>query len=310
MEIGPFKGFFSSLSQICQLNFEIWNGEGFVFSSGTDREKMPSLEELKAFSSQVVQGESFHTRFSEGRYAIFGVPIRNGDGIAGLLIAHGADDETRYQAGKAFSIRSREKEMELFLTYLAGLIEDKWTSQKETEELAEELSQSFSDLYLYSRMATQIKSLTYSNNMLNGLIEDLLDTMRVDLTFAELPQRSEYNVLAHRPEVSDKLQDERFFIRRLLGAMPDTMMSPEEHYFIINDSGSIPEYRNLHPEPYRFLAVKLQHNQEPYGWLGMVSFNLKEIFRRSELSLLTTVAEQIATVITNNCRNLFRHGGQ
>jgi len=37
-----------------------------------------------------------------------------------------------------------------------------------------------------------------------------------------------------------------------------------------------------------------------FGWLGMVSFNMKEIFRQSELNLLSSMAEQITVVIANS----------
>ena len=41
-----------------------------------------------------------------------------------------------------------------------------------------------------------------------------------------------------------------------------------------------------------------------HGWLGLLSFNLKEIFRTSELNLLVTMAEQIAVVLSN--QDLYR----
>jgi HD-GYP domain-containing protein (c-di-GMP phosphodiesterase class II) len=44
----------------------------------------------------------------------------------------------------------------------------------------------------------------------------------------------------------------------------------------------------------------MKHNGNFYGWMGLVSFNLGEIFRRSELRLLDSMAEQIAVVITNS----------
>ena len=44
----------------------------------------------------------------------------------------------------------------------------------------------------------------------------------------------------------------------------------------------------------------MKHNGNFYGWIGLVSFNLEEIFRRSELRLLDSMAEQIAVVITNS----------
>ena len=232
-DLSPFKGFFSSLSHISQLKFEVWNGKGFLFSSGTDRTKMPGADEIQNLSAQIMNGRTFQHKFSEGQYAMYGVPIQNGEGIIGALIAHGPYCEKRRQ----------------FLTHLAGIIEDKWSSQKEAKEMAEELAHSFEDLYLYSRIAAQIKTLKFSGDMLLDLIESLMETMRVDIAFAELPDRQAYNVMTINPD--------------------------------------------------RFLAVRLQHKDDLYGWLGLVSFNLKEIFRRSELRLLSTMAEQIAVVIAN-----------
>ena len=300
IDINPFKGFFSSLSQISRLNFEICNGKGFIFSSGADRTKIPDAEEIHDLSALIMGRETFQHTFCEGKYALFGVPLKNGDETIGSLIAHGPEDEKSFQPkGISFSRRFQAKEMELFLTYLAGIMEERWISQKETEEMAEELAQSFADLHLYSRVATQIRTLKFSGSMLEDLIEDLLETMRVDLSFSELPQRQEYNVVAIKPAISHKVPDQKALIDLLIKSIPQNAFSSEEHYFMVSDSRETPGYGGLHPDPYRFLAVKMQHNDALYGWLGMVSFNLKEIFRRSELSLMSMMAEQIAVVIAN-----------
>lgn len=282
-DLSTFKGFFSSLSHISQLSFEVWNGKGFLFSSGTDRTKMPGAGEIQSLSAQIMNSQTFQHKFSEGQYAMYGVPIKNGEGIIGSLIAHGPYCEKRRQ----------------FLTHLAGILEDKWTAQKEAKEMAEELAHSFEDLYLYSRIAAQIKTLKFSGEMLLDLIENLRETMRVDLAFAELPDRQAYNVMTINPESSSRVPDKKDFVARLLKTISQTGPSLDESYFIVNDSRVTPGYERLHPDPYRFLAVRLQHKEELYGWLGLVSFNVKEIFRRSELRLLSTMAEQIAVVIAN-----------
>ena len=287
IDISPFKGFFSSLSQISQLNFEVWNGKGFVFSSGSDRTKMPGAKEIQDLSTQIINSQTFQHTFSEGQYAVFGVPIKNVEGIIGSLIAHGPYWE------------KKGRPVEMFLTHLAGILEDKWTSQKEAEEMAEDLTHSFEDLYLYSRIAIQIKTLKFSGGMLKDLIENLMETMRADLAFAELPDHQAYNVMINRAGLSSSISDQNAFVGRLLESIPQTGSSLDESYFIVNDSRITPGYEGLHPDPYRFLAVKLLHKGDLYGWLGLVSFNLKEIFRRSELRLLITMAEQIAVVIAN-----------
>jgi len=43
----------------------------------------------------------------------------------------------------------------------------------------------------------------------------------------------------------------------------------------------------------------MQYNGTFYGWLGLISFDLKEIFRRSELKLMSSIAEQLALVLAN-----------
>lgn len=55
----------------------------------------------------------------------------------------------------------------------------------------------------------------------------------------------------------------------------------------------------LHHDPYRFLAVKMRHDGNFDGWLGLVSFNLKKLFRQGELSLLKSLAGQISVLMAN-----------
>jgi HD-GYP domain-containing protein (c-di-GMP phosphodiesterase class II) len=60
-----------------------------------------------------------------------------------------------------------------------------------------------------------------------------------------------------------------------------------------------PGYRELHADPYRALLVTIQDGKKFYGWIGVVSFNMNHIFRRSELRLIISIAEQVNVVITN-----------
>jgi len=206
---------------------------------------------------------------------MFGTPIKYGQEAIGSLIAYGLNSEKT----------SHAEEMETFLAQLAGLMEDKWETQKEAEEMAEELAQNFEDLALYGRISTQIKTLKFSDQMLKVLMEEVLKTMREDLAFVQMPNRQEYNTLVSTDELSDRIPDQSSFVNDLINAIPQEGLSLEEDYFIVNDSSITPEYMRLHPDPYRFLAVKIIHNGKSEGWMGLVSFNLKEIFKQGELRL-------------------------
>jgi HD-GYP domain-containing protein (c-di-GMP phosphodiesterase class II) len=302
IKMGPAKEFLASLAKISKLNFQVWDmQEGLVFSANSDQHMAPPLQELENFSAETINGAKFHHAQSNGGEGLFGVPLREGDLVVGSLIAFGSNSHEELQPQKMADARSSGAgEMEKFLNQVATLLEDRLTTQQEMEQMAEELTDNFEQLCFYARIAGRVKSITFSTEMLRDLVADLMDTMRTDIAFARLPERPEYNSLMSTPTASELVSDQAGFIDTLIASIPQRSPSLEDNYFIVNDSRTTPGYEEYAPEPYRFLAVKMRHNDNFYGWMGLVSFNLAEIFRRSELRLLNSMAEQIAVVITNS----------
>ncbi len=302
IDLGQSRDFLSSLSQVSHLHFQIWDAdEGLVFSSGPDEPAEPALEELLDFSLRIISSAAFqHIPFESGE-GLFGVPLRNGQAVAGSLIAFDSNSlqkplpetTTAPQPGRA-------EEMERFLSQVALQVQDRLTYKKEMEDMVVELTDNFEQLAFYAKIAGRVKSITFAGNMLQELVEELLETMRTDMAFAKLPERPEYNALVCTQKIPEKIGDYDDFIDALIDSIPLNSPALEEDYFIVNDSSTTPGFSDLAPAPYRFLAVKMKHNGNFYGWMGLVSFNLEEIFRRSELRLLDSMAEQIAVVITNS----------
>ena len=309
MDITQFKDFFSSLSQITSLNFEIWDAKGLVFSFVSDRATRPDLKEIQDFSARIMRLRTPQNASSQGHHLMSGVPLETGGQTIGSLIAYSANSDKKGEAentpflGPLVRPRgSRQADMQetqTFLTYAANLMQESWDSKEESEEMAEELTKHFEDLYLYSRLATQIKTLRFSSHMLKNLIKELLETMRADLAFVKLPNRPEYDSLISTEQTSKKPHELNSFVDTIINAIPANAPTLDENYFIINDSRESPAFQKLHPRPYRFLTVMTRQGENFYGWLGLVSFNLQEIFRRSELRLLISIAEQVAVVISN-----------
>ena len=303
MDIGTSQELLSSLAEISQLDFQIWDAdEGLVFSSGQEGSTEPALKELRDFSMRIMNQAAFQSGSQETGEDLFGIPIKNGQAIVGSLIAldsnsHGKSPATTGAPPKP----SRADEMERFLTHVALQVEDRLTFKKEMEQMAIELTDNFEQLSFYAKIAGRVKTITFSGTMLEELVEELLDTMRTDMAFARLPERPEYNAFTSTQENSAEILQQDVFVNSLIDAIPlDEPSLKRDNYFIVHDSREIPAYRDLAPEPYRFLAVKMRHNGNFYGWMGLVSFNLGEIFRRSELRLLNSMAEQVAVVITNS----------
>ncbi|MEE8397564.1 MAG: HD-GYP domain-containing protein [Desulfobacterales bacterium] len=299
MDIDPFQDIIKSFSQISRMTLEIWGRNGVIYSTDRNGVEPAFSEDIRAFSDNIIDTDGFLTTCTGRKgYDLVGVPIHTQEGVFGSLIAYRPRTGTS-PLHKTDGPAASAKTVSDFLSGLSGLMLDRTVTEKESEKMAEELGQSFEDLYLYSSLATQIKTLRFSSDILNELVGELLDTMRADLAFALLPERSQYNSIFANEILAERIADQEAFMQDLLAAIPPDEPTLAENYFILNDSGSDPSYAQLCKDPYRFLAVRVQHDTRFYGWLGLVSFNLKEIFRKGELRLLISVAQQVAVVLSN-----------
>jgi len=293
-DLSIFKEFLSSFSRVTSLRFELWDGQSALLSSEGSEERDGLSSELAGLAQRVMNGAGVQTLCQEGGRDVFAVPVRSGEEVVGALLASYPSP-----GGDAGQVEDFRRNMEIFLVRVASLMEDRMTAQQETQQMAEELSRSFEDLYLYSTISVQVKTMHFTKVMLRDLIRDLLETMRSDLAFAVLPDREEYCAVSCTRNFVAMIPDGAAFARLLIERIPADAPSLGDNYFIVNDSRTDDAYGSLHPDPYRFLAVKISHGSTFYGWLGMFSFNLKEIFRRGELKLLSSIAEQIAIGISN-----------
>lgn len=300
MDISLFKELFISITQISQLDFEVWDDDGRVFSSRPDGSDMSIYRQLENFSKQVISHAVFRNDYFNGQQSIFGVPMRDEERVIGALLAYNTKAHKRLKQ-KAGDSRKRPpvKEMKKLLTRLAAVMEDKWLDAKERDSITEELSRSFEDLHLYSKIGGNVKSLIYSNSMHSNMVEEILKTMRVDIAFIKMINNDVNNVFIEKPNSSVKTPDMELFVERLLKHISLESLTSEQNYWLIDNSHTKTEYRELHIQPFRFLAVKISQNDKFYGWLGILSFNMKETFRRSEMRLLASIAEQLAIVLAN-----------
>ena len=113
------------------------------------------------------------------------MPILDKGRLVGVLSACGNGFNQDSAVNNTLSVNH----MEQLLTHLASLIEDKLSSLDESEKLAEELAKSFEDLNLYSRIATQVKTLRFSPVKLEELNKDLLDLSRLQVGTSPIHRR-------------------------------------------------------------------------------------------------------------------------
>jgi len=300
MDLDNFKDLFYSMSRISQLIIQVWNMEGMVFSTGSDKTSETLSGEIEVFSASVIRDEEFRHTCLSSQLQIFGVPIRDEEEIAGTLLAYSANPVKGLTAKELNTERIiNAEDMVTLLTSLSSTMENKWGVEKERDNMTEELSLCFEDLYLYSMVGTQIKSLRLSGSMQKNLAKDILTSMRVDLAFLVMPEREEEPLIVGDQIETLGFSDIEVFVDGLLDAIPLDAPVLDENYFLVYDSRDLTEYAKLCASPYRFLTVKIKYEDNFYGWLGIVSFDLNETFRRGELRLMISMAEQLAVVITN-----------
>lgn len=295
-----FKDFLSSLVPLTQTHYQLWKcNHEMIFSTNG----IPKDNQLKAYNNLFdrINGQnSYQYTICDGENFLCGIPLNNGQEDSAILVAFGREPNNALRSEK--DKRSNDnyaQHMRCFLNQLIALLEENSEAKQEAEELAEELEYSFENLYLFGKISTQIKALRISDQMLKNLLGELLDNMRVDAVFTWFPKKLQYNFQVMNANISRKFKAKRNYLEKLIHMIPPNGHHLDENYFILNDSQENDQYKALAVEPYRFLSVKVQSQENFYGWLGLVSFNLKEIFRQGELKLLISIAEQLAGVIAN-----------
>ncbi len=296
-----FKSLLSSLAPVSGLHYQILDSNAeVVFSTDGAMPKDLSVKQLHNLSNLIIAQKTFQYSVYNGQDFLCGIPVANHQDAFHALIAFGRTPRKSFShQSKNVAKADHAAEMKTFLTSLKTLIEESLSVQQEADQVAEQLESSFEDLYLYGQIAAQVQTLQFSANMLTDLITKVLDNMRADAAFILLPDMEKYNTKVVSPEVSQPcLADEAFF-ENLVKAIPPDAPTLADKYFVLPDSRQIQKFRDLADRPFRFLAVNVENNHLSYGWIGLVSFNLKEIFRRGELQLLISMAEQLAGYIAN-----------
>lgn len=297
MDINQFDILLTNVAALSALEFEIWEQDNLIYSSWRKKSHLRKSDEVRLLASLIMEKKSFQAIQSKKEQVICGVPLRTDHKVVGALIA-----SENLETPLPLSTCEREggftKNQQL-ITCLAGIMEEKWKSQMESEELAEQLSEHMGNLNLYSKISPQVTTVEFSVNILKELSDELLDTMRTDIVFSLFSDRQDYDYIASTKDPALKKVNLSNFVRQLINRIPGKANSLKEEYFIVNDSQLNPEYQKLHPDRFRFLAVRIKADQDFFGWFGLVAFNMNEIFRQGELQLLKSLAKSTAVSLEN-----------
>jgi len=290
IELSEFESLLHGVVRACPVRISLWDGDGsLLLLSDRDGNGSTPAEGLREFVDKARNRTEFYQAFCEDGVWRFSMPVFCDKGLAMLLVTSWLGDTD-----------PAPDDMRDLLQSLIGTVVSRQRADEEIVDLAGELDRCFEDLHLYSNIATQIRALRLTAFTLQNLIEEILKNMRADLAFAHFPERPDLDVEITREGADTSIDNLHDWMNQLLQAMPSNAATLEDNYYIVNDSRTEAGYRDLSEEAFRFLAVRIQYEEESYGWLSLVSFNMEEIFRQGELQLLVSMAEQVAIVIANS----------
>jgi len=298
-----FSDLLTRLSIINQEDYFVLNHSGVLYASGSNLQ-ITDEPKFSLFSKQVMAHEGFsHTicKIDSEFWIFYGHSLTIQEELTGsALVAcekiHDPDLSDRAAAGKT----PRTKHMAGLFGSLVLIFDQKWTSDIEAEEYAQELSRNFEENYLYSKIISHMKSIGLSNALFKGILKEIFNTMQVDLAFAIMPEYPENDETIISKTGIQNIKDQGQFIHLLINSIPVENTSLGKQFFIVNDSQADMTYQKLHPNPFRFLAVMIKRKNVFYGWLGFLSFNISRIFVNSELKLLKTVTSSAAVAMENS----------
>ena len=294
------QNFLVAVSDVAGIDLEVKDRDGrVVMSSVLPQGPLPLPEPSGriAESPETGDGVRRHPRSREG---VCEVPIEeNGDVIASLSVRGFNAPTTGFipkPDGDSLSVLALR---ERFLKPVAEIIQDTLALRQENEKMAEELGDSFEMIHMYGLIAKQLKSFHFSGERLSDLLGNAMSVMRADLAFSLFSNRKAYDAVVTSKGGFSGADPPNLFAQRLINtALADSPLL-EKGFFVLGHSGHSEAFRRLHPKDYRFLAVPIMHKTEVRGFLGAVSFTVKEKFRRAELQMLLSLAEQMDLSISN-----------
>jgi hypothetical protein len=284
-----------SLARVNGIGFQIWGSDGvLLFASDPRLREVGRLHETEAFSRRVVaRGGFVHTAYRDG-HQLFGVPLSPGR-YAGCLLAlkaadrrtGGAPEEAGTQAARMREFLDRLREVML---QDAGIPR---TGKSSTPWPGQDLSADRT----FCETAWEPQTAPFDRETAQSLARDLFESTSADMAAFTFPERSDCNAFVTADSVREKVSDPELFVREAVDKAVRFVSPGGGNCLMVNNSHDIAEFRDMAWAPFRLMCVSVEHGNERCGWLVIVSFNMRQTFRRSECLLLSTVGRLVAMAL-------------
>jgi HD-GYP domain-containing protein (c-di-GMP phosphodiesterase class II) len=286
--------FFGHLTAVSQAHYQIWDSKGHqLFSTEKQQPDVLTLSSYLKMAKKVIQTNAFAYAKAERNGFVGGIPVTLDETTQGAVLAIGTRQRDQDE-------NTHGHRLNAFLNQIRTLAENgNNNGDHQHPPPVNSPDTGFDDLYLFANISKQFRSLRVKQPVLGKLMHRMLDNMEADAAFLQLPAKPGYDLLEIRPALQGRNGDDaeqKAVIQRLI---TESIKQCYGNYCVINDSRDDAAFDALSDRPYGLLAVAVRHLATTYGWLGMIAYHLDSEFKPEALTILQTLANQLAAMLAN-----------
>jgi signal transduction histidine kinase len=276
------------LADTCRLAFEL-HADSRVNRISPRQDEVNHSPPPEILAEQLSGGVSFSFTGGSPPLRVWGMPFTGTDGNPAWLLAHTPS-----------LLRCMESHTILpLLAQIVNLLEMQQKLHGEIDELATVLDQSFEELALYGHIDEVAGSDHASSTRLPAIGESLQHCFQADLVFIRIPEYPEMAVTIANETVAHRVGPVDSFVNEVIRLTPMHRPPLEGHVYCLNNSKQNAVFTHLSKAPFRFMAAQCRFNSKSYGWIGAVSHDFENFFKRGQMRLLVNTAVQIAMLAAN-----------
>ncbi len=286
--------FLGNLAAVSQNHYQIWDSKGHQVFTTEQRE--PDILTMSAYlkmAKKIILNGTFAFEKVDHNGFIGGIPMALDDTNQGAMLAMGTHQVNFEVNGHRDKLKACLEQI-LTMGNNGNNDNDHHTPQSATPQ-----DNGFDDLFLFANLSKQFRSLRVKQPVLGKLMHRMFDSMEADAAFLQLDDKPEYNLLEISPALLRNNDDTGANKDGMHQLITECVKHCSGNYCIVNDSRDEAAFDALSDRPYGFLAVAVRHLKTTYGWLGLVSYQRESAFKPAELTILQTLANQLAAMLAN-----------
>jgi putative nucleotidyltransferase with HDIG domain len=293
-DLDKITAFLNNLSAISQVHYQIWSPEAsLIFSTQAQNGDALTNPVRLALVKKILKKKTYVYGATERNRFLCGLPISENQRVRGIVLASGAVPE-------AGSNGAHPKGMKFLLNQVLMLGNNGTPAHRQPESVSPEpADHSFEDIYLFANISKQFRSLRLKQPVMDKLMQRILTTMDADAAFLHFPDHPELHQLNVRPDTEKGPDSSGLRQESLQKVIIHCIEHFSGNYLIIDNSTDDERVAALSERPFRFMAVTVRYMKKSYGLLGLVSYDVRKGFRRDELNIMQTLANQLAAMMAN-----------